>query len=61
MERGGRRRNDAAYFIIILTYILAVASHPALVSLTFLPIMALHGFTIDKNPPKGAIEENRVN
>ncbi|BDC17595.1 hypothetical protein [Acidianus sp. HS-5] len=50
MERG--RRNDAAYFILLLTYILAVASHPALVSLIFLPIMALHGFTIDKTLPK---------
>ena len=52
MERGGRRRNDAAYFILLLTYILAVASRPALVSLIFLPIIALHGVTIDKTLPK---------
>ncbi|QIW23607.1 hypothetical protein EWF20_05175 [Sulfolobus sp. S-194] len=47
-----RRRNDAAYFLIILTYILAVASHPSLISLIFLPVMILHAFTIDLILPK---------
>lgn len=47
-----RRRNDAAYFMIMLTYTLAVISRPALVSLLFIPVMALHAFTIDKVLPK---------
>ncbi|MBB5254843.1 hypothetical protein [Sulfurisphaera ohwakuensis] len=47
-----RRRNDAAYFLIILTYVLAVVSHPSLISLIFLPVMILHAFTIDLILPK---------
>ncbi|BFI74831.1 hypothetical protein [Sulfurisphaera ohwakuensis] len=47
-----RRRNDAAYFLIILTYVFAVVSYPSLISLIFLPVMILHAFTIDLILPK---------
>ncbi|MEM0374159.1 MAG: hypothetical protein QXO96_06390, partial [Sulfolobales archaeon] len=47
-----RRRNEAAYFLILLTYLLAVVSRPALISLIFLPVMILHAFTIDLVLPK---------
>ncbi|BBG23780.1 hypothetical protein [Sulfuracidifex tepidarius] len=46
-----RRRNDAAYFMLLLTYALAVVSRPTLVSIVFLPVMVMHGFTIDKVLP----------
>lgn len=47
-----RRRNEAAYFLLLLTFVLAAASRPSLTALVFLPAVFLHGFTIDKVLPR---------
>lgn len=48
----GRRRNEAAYTLVALTYTLAVISRPSLVGIAFLPLMIFHAFTIDVVLPK---------
>ena len=42
-----RTRNHAAYFMLLLTYILALAGSPKPFLLLFVPLVALHAVTVD--------------
>jgi hypothetical protein len=42
-----RKRNHAAYFLLSLTYILSLVSRPSMILLAILPLVGLHGYTVD--------------